>query len=462
VVAGVALLVALGAVFLALLPRKLIATASVAPPGAGFLIAGARVFDGERDLGLQDVLVAGDRIVSVGAPGSLALPPGGERIEAVGRTLLPGLVDAHGHLESNGDAMWDLGVPELEGIAQGYLYGGVTSVLVLQAHDDQFAFARRATAGEVASPRLLLSGPRLTAPEGFPIPLFRKLVPWPIIVMALKPIRTAASPEEAIREVDDAFARFHPKFYKLTLDDIPAGTPKLGPEVIRAAVGRAHHHGMRVVAHVGHPEDLMVAAEAGVDLFAHPPSGALLSEAQLARLKTLSVPFVSTLQFLDAPVRLATDGPTALERQMVRAETLEIFGKPPPEFEPPGAKDVPAFNAEVTRLGTMVRRNARLLIAAGIPMFAGTDAGSPGVFPGASIHRELAMLVGLGMTPAQALSAATAAPANFLDPERGYGRIGPGKGADLLLVEGDPLSGLANLERIVEVFQGGRRVLRTP
>jgi imidazolonepropionase-like amidohydrolase len=97
-----------------------------------------------------------------------------------------------------------------------------------------------------------------------------------------------------------------------------------------------------------------------------------------------------------------------------------------------------------------------------VPLFIGTDGGSPGVIPGASIHRELALLVSLGVTPAEALRAATSAPADFMDPARSFGRIAPGQRADLLLVRGDPLTQIEATAEIDMVFKDGIALDRQP
>jgi imidazolonepropionase-like amidohydrolase len=93
-------------------------------------------------------------------------------------------------------------------------------------------------------------------------------------------------------------------------------------------------------------------------------------------------------------------------------------------------------------------------------VLAGTDSGLPAVFQGASLHRELESLVALGLTPAQVLRSATSVPARVLAPNRGLGVIKRGATADLLLVRGDPLTNIADLEQIVGVWKNGRRVVR--
>ncbi|HEX8697496.1 MAG TPA: amidohydrolase family protein [Myxococcaceae bacterium] len=440
---------------------KLVASVhSPARPG-GYLFSQVNVFDGEQPLGPRDVLVRNDRIEAVAPAGTLTVPEA-IRIDGTGKTLLPGLVDAHAHLESNGEALWDLGLPDLKAISAAYLYSGVTSAMVLQGGEDQFELQADAAKGKLLAPHMMMCGPRLTAPDGFPISLIRALLPWPISKLATSNIRTAATVEEAQEVVDDIAEEFSPPLFKLTSDALPPGTPKLSGEVLAAAIRRVKERKMRSVAHIGAPEDVMIAAEAGLDLFAHPPSGGLLTDEQLARLKELRIPFVTTLRFLTASQDVAADGGTALERSTVHPETLTLFAQPPKDFEFPGAGSREEFERQTAGLIENVRRNAKRLHEAGVPLFIGTDGGSPGVFPGASIHRELALLVSLGVSPAEALRAATSAPADFMDPARSFGRIAPGQRADLLLVRGDPLTRIEATADIDMVLKDGVALERKP
>lgn len=440
---------------------KLVASVRPTARPSGYLFANVNVFDGEQPLGPRDVLIRNDRIEAVAPAGSLTAPEV-IRVDGTGKTLLPGLVDAHAHLESNGEALWNLGLPDLEAISAAYLYAGVTSALVLQGGDDQFEVQEDAASGELLAPRMLIAGPRLTAPDGFPIATIRALLPWPLSRLATRNIRTADTVEEAREIVDDVAEEFSPPLFKLTSDALPPGTPKLSGEVLAAAIQRVKERKMRSVAHIGAPEDVMIAAEAGLDLFAHPPSGGLLTDAQLARLKELRIPFATTLRFLTGPQDIALDGGTALERRMVHPETLALFAQPPKDFEFPGAGSREEFESLARGLIENVRQNTRRLSEAGVPLFIGTDGGSPGVIPGASIHRELALLVSLGVTPAEALRAATSAPADFMDPGHSFGRIAPGQRADLLLVRGDPLTRIEATAEIDMVLKDGIALDRQP
>ena len=122
------------------------------------------------------------------------------------------------------------------------------------------------------------------------------------------------------------------------------------------------------------------------------------------------------------------------------------------------------FSEEIDRrpgeVAAETAANFRRLLAAGTRMFVGTDSGVHGVFPGASLHREMQLLVELGMSPLEVLKAATSAPAAFLDADGAFGRIAPGQRADLLLVRGNPAADIEALTAIDEVFLDGVRLRR--
>ena len=119
-----------------------------------------------------------------------------------------------------------------------------------------------------------------------------------------------------------------------------------------------------------------------------------------------------------------------------------------------------AFEAGLATFDRNLGQNVKKLFDAGVTLLVGTDAGLPGVFQGASLHRELQALVELGLTPLDVLRGATSTPARFLDPSRRFGIVEPGAVADLLLVEGDPLQDITATEHIVAAWKNGLRVER--
>lgn len=444
----------------------------VAPRGAegplpDTLFAGVSVFDGlhERPF-LADVLVRDGRIAAVERPGGIALAEGRplERVPGERKTLLPGLVDCHVHLGGgDGTPPWDSKVPNVEAQAAALLYAGVTTVLTASRDADFAALARRIEAGEVAGPRLFPTSRALTAEGGHPVPMFKALLPWPVSSLVVRQrVRQLATEEDARAAVDEAAAEGS-RFVKAMYDDIPPGSPHLARAVLAAAAARAKEKGLQLVVHVGAPEEAVEAAEAGAALLMHVPWEAPLAPAQVARLKELGVPLVTTSRVPEVLLQATRKDPplSALEREVMPPGLDQAYARRPDGYEVPGFP--PAFFAALPQQQAALAANLRALEAAGVPLLAGTDSGLPLMLHGAALHRELQSLVAAGIAPWRALRMATADAARFLaGPGADFGAIVPGARADLLLVEGDPLAGIAATERIAGVWQDGRRLRRSP
>lgn len=450
-------------------PHVLLARAAIDPNGADeVLFTDVNVFDGEQRLGARDVLVRKGVIERVAPAGSLQASEGVVRIDGAGRTLLPGLIDSHAHLESHGEPIWAAGLGQLDDVAQAYVYAGVTTALVMQGSAPQQDLVVRAKNGEVVAPHLYMAGPRITAPDGFPINLYRALLPWPVSSLFTASMLTAANAEEARAHVDEMARRFHPDFCKITSDAFPPAAPGMAPtptltrQTLIATIERCEAKHMRPTAHLGSPDEVMIAAEAGLAIFAHPPTSAVLTDAQIARLAQLRIPFVSTQRFLTATNHMAKDGGSKLDREMVSPAMLATYANKPADFVYPAVPPGYDVDGVLAKYEANLRANVQRLHAAGVPVFVGTDAGSPGVVPGAAIQREMRMLVDAGLPIVDVLRAATSAPADFLERNaHTFGRIAEGQRADLLLVHGDPTKDIGALENVVEVFLAGRRVVRT-
>lgn len=440
-------------------------TARVTPDAAApaaTLFSNINVFDGENAAGPRDVRVKDGWIVEVAEAGALTAGEGEAKVDGAGKTLLPGLVDAHAHIESHGEAIWDLGLPVADDIVQAYVYAGVTTALVMTGGASQREVQARSQAGEVVAPRLYLTGARLTAPDGFPMNLMRAVLMWPLSSIVIDgAMRGAANAEQARAAVDEAKDTLNPAFYKITCDAFPPGTPKLSAEAMTAAITHSKERGMRPAAHIGAPDDVMIAAEAGLSVFAHPPTSATFTPEQVARLAALKIPFVSTQLFLTSPKHVAEDQGSAIDREVVSAQMLATFSNRPKDFKYPVVSPDVDADALLATYEANLKTNLMALYQAGVPIFVGTDAGSPGVFPGSSIHREMKAMVAAGMPVIDVLKAATSAPADFLDPKHSYGRIAKGQRADLLVVTGDPTTDIAATQNVSDVFVAGRRMSRT-
>ncbi|TYT27037.1 amidohydrolase family protein [Luteimonas viscosa] len=406
---------------------------SAAPPPAGadtgnsFVVQGARVFDGERDLGVANVLVRDGMIETVAADAQV--PQGLPVVDGSGKTLLPGLIDAHVH--AWGEAQRDL------------LRFGVTSALDMHgdaARLPALRTQRDATAnGDRAD--LWAAGFAITAPGGhgtqygFPVPT----------------VDAGTDIDAFIGERVDEGA----DFIKLIVEDLsayglPQRLPTLSPMQVAQVVAAAHARDRRAVAHVAKLEDARMAIDAGADGLVHVFADAVADEAFVGAMRARDAFVVPTLAVVASMAGSGEGKALAGDARLRTLFTAQQTGTLAADFGPPNPQRLQRALDSV-----------RLLHAAGVDILAGSDAPNPGTAHGASLHHELALLVRAGLTPAQALAAATSLPAKRFGLAQ-RGRIAPGMRADLVLVDGDPLDDIAATRAIDTVWKNGHRVAREP
>ena len=394
--------------------------------GGSVRIVCTRVFDGVKTIPQANVTVVGGRIAKI-APGCDAAQ-GADMVDGRGKTLLPGLIDAHVH--SWGDARRDA------------LRFGVTTELDQFTDWKTLAEARkqRVSLAKTDQADLWSAGTLVTAPGGhgteygMPIPTLTK----PTDAQAFVDARIKED-SDWIKIVRDDGTSYSPTFH----------LPTLSADTVKATIVAAHARHRMAVIHIIKREDARQAIADGVDglahIFADQPADAAIVQLALRR-KAFVIPTLAVTSTIAGDAhgeRLRADPAIA---PMLGVDQKTALGN---GF--PGAKH-PQFlvNALVS---------VRMLNAAGVPILAGTDAGNPGTTHGASLHEELALLVQAGLTPVQALHAATAAPAKtFGLSDRG--RIAPGLRADLVLVDGDPTTNILTTRKIVGVWKNGYAVDR--
>ena len=390
-----------------------------AAPGAGagpqFAIRDVRIFDGTDVIERGTVLVQDGRITAVGA--DVAVPDGIDRIDGRGRTLLPGLIDAHVH--AWGEAQADM------------LRFGVTSGFDMHGVSDRLAAlrAQRDDLGNAGLADLWAAGTAVTAEGGHG-------TQYGFAVPAV----TAETDVEAFtaQRIDEGA-----DFIKLIVEDMRGygdrRIPTLDIDQVQAAVRAAHARDRLAVAHVSTQDSARDVAAAGVDGLVHifddaPADAALVRE--LARRDVFVVPTLVVIASV-----AGADPAVAPRLSGSQRGTLDA------------AFPLPAAARRLDDAIASVRR----LHGAGITILAGSDAPNPGTAQGASLHGELELLVRAGLAPEEALAAATAWPAErFGLGDRG--RIAPGQRADLLLVDGDPLQDITATRRIAGVWKNGHAV----
>jgi imidazolonepropionase-like amidohydrolase len=399
-------------------------------PTAAFVVSGARVFDGTSVRDRVDVLVDGCTIASVAS--SVDVPPGVIRVDGAGRTLLPGLIDAHIHVRP-------------PGLAELAITFGVTTVLDMGSEAALMLPYREQAERRNDIADIRSSSAAATPAGGHPAALVGLLFEQPL------PTLDAAVDAEAF--VDARLAE-RADYIKLVIEDgsmFGRRLPTLTQEMSDAVVRAAHDRGKLAVAHVHTLAAARQAVHSGVDGLAHLFLDAPADDELIEALVSQDVFVTPTLTLLQAMVgirtgeRLAEDPrvvpylPDGWARNLGRAYRFDTAGR----YE--------------HALATVAR-----LRGAGVALLAGTDAaclGVVGTAPGVSVHRELALLVGAGLTPLEALAAATAVPAERLRlGDRG--RIASGFQADLLLVDGDPTIDINDTLNIVGVWRRGARLAR--
>jgi len=408
--------------------RKLLALLVLAAPlyGGDVLFRGARLFDGVRVLDNTDVLVRNGRIESVGR--KLAAPEGAEVIDAKGKTLLPGLIDAHTH--AYGDVLRDA------------LMFGVTTELEMFGEPKAAQKMRdEQKAGNVADRADLFSASVLvTAPGGHGTEYGM-------------PIPTITSPNDAQAFVDARIAEGS-DWIKLVLDDGHAygiKWPTLSNETMRAVIAAAHKRGKLAVVHIGAADDARAAIDAGADALVHLFADKLPAADFASVVKSHHAFIIPTLVVLRSITGVPGAGEVLKDARL--APYVSASARASLEQAFPIRPNSPQRDFSVAK------ETVRRLKAAGVPILAGTDAPNPGTAHGAAMHRELELLVESGLTPSEALAAATSVPAkSFRLADRG--RIEKGLRADLLLINGDPTTDITAIHAIEGVWKGGVRADR--
>jgi imidazolonepropionase-like amidohydrolase len=417
------LLTALAAFFLAL-PEP-------GAPGRGaaagaFAIRDARVFDGEQVLPKATVLVRDGRIEAVGR--DLEIPAGVAIIEAAGRTLLPGLIDSHVH--AWGSALADalnFGVTTTLG-----MFGDPAMLRELKPHRESLApvaFADHFSSGWLAT----VPGGHGTQ-FGLPVP-------------------TLTTPAEAAPWVEARLAEGS-DYIKIVYEPKGAGGlgppfPSLDAPTLRALVAAAQARDRLAVVHISRLEPARTALEAGADGLVHVFADRPIDDAFLA-LATRRRAFVTPTLAVTASA--AGDGDGALLADDPRVA--------PFLSQEQRRTLTQSYPRRLVFLNTATGLDAtRRLAAAGVDILAGSDAPNPGTAQGVSLHHELMLLVRAGLSPVEALVAATAVPARRFGLQD-RGRIAPGLRADLLLVAGDPTADIGATLDIERVWKNGAAVER--
>ena len=424
-------------------------------PQSRIYISHVTVIDTETGKEARDrtVLISGDTISAVVKSAGLIAPAGARLVDGRGKYLIPGMWDMHVHRT------------EYESTYPMYLVNGVTGVREMAGPQDAQKFRADLAKKNLDAPRMYLASPIV---DGYPPRL---------------PDQIAVRNAEEARAVVDEQKRNGADFIKVY--------DRLSRESYFAIIDEARRQHIPVVGHVPFAISAWEASAAGQKSIEHMHAVPLACSSREPELRARLVASPNSWKLWNAIYREAYQSYDDAKCQRLVAEfrrngtwlvpTLVVYRSAvfsnDPQFrnddrlryfsgqmrtwlEKHYVSDRSNFDAADFAVERELLNRRKWLVGklfrAGVPMLAGTDTPNPFCFPGFGLHDELALMVDSGVTPLGALQAATLNPALFLDATDKYGSVAPGKIADLVLLDADPLKDIHNTTKISEVFLNGR------
>jgi imidazolonepropionase-like amidohydrolase len=410
----------------------------------------------------RTLIIEGNRIVSIGATETLPPPADALIIDARGKWLLPGLIDAHVHFFQSGNfftrpdiANFERYVSFAEETARNkarlpatfkvWLANGVTGVV--DAGGPMWNFDVRAAARvSPAAPRVAVAGPLVSMIEAQRLNL------------GDPPIIRVDSPQAA-RELVEHEAQFKPDYIKVWFIHNQGDDLAEQEAIVAAAGAAAHAAGIRLAVHATELAVAKAALRAGADFLVHSVENEAIDDEFIALALRRKVLYCPTLSVYYG-YQHALSGewqPSPVEAQRGDPEIVRALSNPtslPSQLFPHQVSKL-ILHHYLPRRAPIMAANLRKAHAAGITVVMGTDAGNIGTLHGPSIHREMAMMAQAGLTPMQIIQAATVSGARALGRENELGTLSEGKLADVIILNADPLQDIANLSALHRVIKDG-------
>lgn len=369
--------------------------------------------DGKPPIERAAFVVEKGRFVAVGRAGEVRVPAGATRVDLAGKTVMPALVNLHGHVGFQRGSTYSAENYTRENIIDNlnrYAQFGVGTVISMGTDAGELPYEIRADqlAGRVGGAFLRHAGRGFALPNAGPGAAALRAAPYGVT--------TAEDARGKVREL----AAKRVDVVKIWVDDRNGTVPKLPADIYRAIIDEAHAHKLKVVAHVYYLADAKALARAGIDAFAHPVRDLETDQELIDLAKARDVIVMANLGLQERNSR-STDRAAVIYRNMEQS------------------------------IGKFYRAGVRVML--------GSDSGVQNHLAGEAEHRELELMVRAGMAPADVIANATGRAAvafGFND----VGVIAPGRLADFLVLDADPLDNISNTKRIAQVYLRGASVAR--
>ena len=407
-----------------------------APAAGPVALTGARLIDGTGGAPIEQatVIVRNGLIEAAGASTAVTIPSGATRVDLAGKTIMPGIINAHGHLSA--DVSDRPARDRLAGQLRVYADYGVTTVVVLGTNPDDLADAVKLRDEQE---RGTLDRTRVF-PAGY----------------SLRNLKTA---EEARAKVD-AYADARASLIKIHITGGPNDTP---PAVYGALIEQAHKRGLRVAAHMYYLKDAKGLLDAGVDVLAHGVRDQDVDAALIASMKKRNVGYIPTFTrdlavFVYETTPAFFKDPFFVRHEDAYRREMALISDPALQEKTRNSKEAQTIKVALQQ-GS---RNMKTLSDAGIVIAMGTDSGANlGQWQGYFEHVELEYMIKAGLTPMQTLVAATGGAAKVMKLDK-LGTVQKGNWADLLVLNANPLTDIKNTRQIHSIWIAGRQLTNVP
>src|SRR5262252_4698502 len=424
------------------------------PSDRAVLYEGARLIagDGSAPIESSAILVENGIITRIGSKGTISAPRGASRIDLTGKTIMPALVNAHGHPGFQRDLTYTAENFTRETIMNDLnraLYFGVAVVQSqgIERGDVTYQIRSDQEAGRLGGARLRIAGRGIGAPNAGPGAAAYAGIAYEVT--------TETEARQAVREL----ATKHVNLVKIWVDDRNGRAPRLAPNLYRAIINEGHKHGLQVNAHVFYHTDAVDLVNAGIDGFAHLVRDKEMDDELIASIVRHNVYVMPNLSpewnTYDALPHWLKDGDplmTLIEQSVPR----DIVVRMRKAYE---NRDPAALDRARTQYAILQHSLAKLS-RAGAKIILGSDTGLEDHLFGMSEQHELESMANAGMTPMQVIVAATSRPAEYLQLNK-MGLLASGKEADFLVLDANPLDNITNTERISTMYIKGVEVDRT-